>query len=218
MIRVVVFDVGETLVDETRNYAEWADWLGVARHTFSAVFGAAISAGKHQSVVYEHFRPGIDMAVERQRRARLGQPESIREEDLYADARGCMEELKSMGLRVGIARNRKTRDNSLESLNLPVDMIASSGEWGVSKPDPGFFRKLIDAAGIEAGEIMYVGDRVDRDIIPAKATGLRTAWIRRGPWANIWSGDPDVNQADWRLDSLMELPALIAADNTSQMP
>ncbi|MFF5204902.1 hypothetical protein [Streptosporangium sp. NPDC000396] len=40
MIRAVVFDVGECLVDETREYGTWADWLGVPRHTFSAVFGA----------------------------------------------------------------------------------------------------------------------------------------------------------------------------------
>ena len=30
MIKAVVFDVGETLVDESREYGTWADWLGVA--------------------------------------------------------------------------------------------------------------------------------------------------------------------------------------------
>ncbi len=32
MIDAVVFDVGETLVDETREYGTWADWLGVPKH------------------------------------------------------------------------------------------------------------------------------------------------------------------------------------------
>ena len=45
MIRAVVFDVGETLVDESREYGSWADWLGVPRHTFSSVFGAVIAEG-----------------------------------------------------------------------------------------------------------------------------------------------------------------------------
>ena len=36
MINAVVFDVSETLVDESREYGTWADWLGVPRHTFSA--------------------------------------------------------------------------------------------------------------------------------------------------------------------------------------
>ncbi len=45
MLKAVVFDVGECLVDETREYHTWADWLGVPRHTFSAVFGAVIARG-----------------------------------------------------------------------------------------------------------------------------------------------------------------------------
>ena len=43
MIGAVVFDVGECLVDETREYGTWADWLGVPRHVFSVVFGAVIA-------------------------------------------------------------------------------------------------------------------------------------------------------------------------------
>ena len=45
VVDAVVFDVGETLVDETREYGTWADWLGVPRHAFSAVFGAVIALG-----------------------------------------------------------------------------------------------------------------------------------------------------------------------------
>ena len=33
-VRAVWFDVGETLIDESREYGTWADWLGVPRHTF----------------------------------------------------------------------------------------------------------------------------------------------------------------------------------------
>lgn len=35
VIGAVVFDVGECLVNATREYGTWADWLGVPRHTFS---------------------------------------------------------------------------------------------------------------------------------------------------------------------------------------
>jgi hypothetical protein len=44
-IGAVFFDVGETIIDETREYGKWADWLGVPRRTFSAVFGAVIASG-----------------------------------------------------------------------------------------------------------------------------------------------------------------------------
>jgi len=38
-----VFDVGETLIDESRMWHEWADILGVPRFTFSAALGAVIA-------------------------------------------------------------------------------------------------------------------------------------------------------------------------------
>ncbi|MFZ0000303.1 MAG: hypothetical protein WAK76_12480 [Trebonia sp.] len=42
MIGAVVFDVGECLVDESREYGTWADWLGVPRQVFSAVIGEGL--------------------------------------------------------------------------------------------------------------------------------------------------------------------------------
>ena len=35
-------------MDESREYGTWADWLGVPRHTFSAVFGSVIAKGLQQ--------------------------------------------------------------------------------------------------------------------------------------------------------------------------
>ncbi len=61
-IEAVFFDVGETIVDETREYGTWADWLGVPRHTFSAVFGAVIAQGGDYRETLQHFRPGFDLA------------------------------------------------------------------------------------------------------------------------------------------------------------
>lgn len=58
MIDAVVFDVGETLVDETREYGTWADWLGVPRHTFSSVSGAVIALGMDYREAFQYFRPG----------------------------------------------------------------------------------------------------------------------------------------------------------------
>ena len=59
-IEAVFFDVGETIVNETREYGTWADWLGVPRHTFSAVFGAVIARGGDYRETFQHFRPGFD--------------------------------------------------------------------------------------------------------------------------------------------------------------
>ena len=37
------------------------------------------------------------------------------------------------------------------SLELPADMIATSDDWGVTKPDPAFFRQMIKVVPCEAG-------------------------------------------------------------------
>jgi HAD superfamily hydrolase (TIGR01549 family) len=217
VITAVVFDVGETLVDESREYGSWADWLGVPRHTFSSVFGAVIAEGRDYRETFEHFRPGFDLYAERARRAAAGQPETFGEGDLYPDARPAMEALRAMGVWVGVAGNQTSRaGNILRELNLPADLIATSDDWGAAKPDAAFFRALLGAVPCDAGEVVYVGDRLDNDLRPARAVGMQTAFIRRGPWGYIWERHPDMQAAaNWRMTTLAELPEIAAAVNSS---
>ena len=185
-IRAVWFDVGETLIDESREYGTWADWLGVPRHTFSAVFGAVIARGGDYREVFQHFRPGFDLGVERQARLDAGMGEYLNGQDLYADARPCLQALRDAGYFVGIAGNQTARAGRfLRELNLPCDVLATSDDWGVAKPDVEFFDKLVAVSGHDRDEIAYVGDRLDNDIAPAGQAGLFTIWVRRGPWGYI---------------------------------
>ncbi len=215
MIGAVVFDVGECLVNETREYGTWADWLGVPRHTFSAVFGAVIARGLDYRETFQVFQPGFDLDKARQQRADEGKPEWFGEDDLYPDVRPALARLRADGLWVGIAGNQTARAGGLlRGLDLPADMIATSDDWGVSKPDPGFFRRMLEEAPGGPDGILYVGDRLDNDIRPAAALGLRTALIRRGPWAVIQQDDPDADRVPtMRIDSLAELPGRVAAFN-----
>jgi HAD superfamily hydrolase (TIGR01662 family) len=212
MIRAVVFDVGECLVNETREYWTWADWLGVPRHTFSAVFGAVIAQGRDYRETFQVFRPGFDLAEEREKRASAGQPEWFGEDDLYPDVRPALSALREAGLWVGIAGNQTMRAGGiLRSLDLPSEMIATSDDWGVSKPDPGFFEAVAKEVPCGAAETLYVGDRLDNDIRPAVAAGFKTALIRRGPWGIIQQFDPEADRlATVRIDSLADLPERIA--------
>jgi len=185
-IRAVWFDVGETLIDEGREYGTWADWLGVPRHTFSAVFGAVIARGGDYREVFQHFRPGFDLERERQARMDAGIGEFLNGNDLYPDARPCLRALKDAGYFVGVAGNQTERAGRfLRELNLPCDVLATSDEWGVAKPEMGFFEHLVRVSGHELDEIAYVGDRLDNDIAPAALAGIFTAWVRRGPWGYI---------------------------------
>jgi HAD superfamily hydrolase (TIGR01662 family) len=182
VIGAVVFDVGECLVNETREYGTWADWLGIPRHVFSAVFGAVIARGLDYRETFQVFQPGFDLDKARQRRVDEGKPEWFGEDDLYPDVRPALARLRDDGLWVGIAGNQTVRAGGiLRSLELPADMIATSDDWGVTKPDPGFFRQMIKLVSRDPDQILYVGDRLDNDILPAARLGLKTALIRRGP-------------------------------------
>ncbi|MCW2929246.1 MAG: family hydrolase [Actinomycetia bacterium] len=207
----VVFDVGETLLDDTREFGAWADWLGVPRHTFSAVLGAVTAAGRNNAETFQYFRPGFDLAAERELREAAGKGEAYSEADLYPDVRPALFALRDMGLWVGIAGNQTAKAGCiLHEMDLPADLIATSSDWGVAKPDPAFFGRLIEAVPGKPGEIVYVGDHRDNDLVPAKAAGLRAALVRRGPWGHLWADDPGViGLADWRVSSLSELPALL---------
>ncbi len=212
MIRSVVFDVGETLLDDTREWGRWADWLGVPHHTFSAVIGSVVSSGRNVVEAFDYFRPGFDLASERALRETAGVGERIEEQDLYPDVRSGMRALREAGFWVGVAGNQSSRAAELlRGLDLPSDMIETSGEWGVSKPSPDFFSRVIEMAPGAPGEIVYVGDHRDLDVVPARKAGLRTVLIRRGPWGHLWAEDPITQaNADWVIEALEELPSLLA--------
>jgi len=215
-IRSVFFDVGETIVDESREYGTWADWLGVPRHTFSAVFGAVIARGLDYRETFQVFRPGFDLAEERERRAAAGQPESFSEENLYADARPCLASLRDQGLLVGLAGNQTARAESiLRALDLPVDVIGTSDGWGVEKPSAAFFDQVVAEAGCAPGHVLYVGDRLDNDIRPAQIAGMATVLVRRGPWGFVLDDPAVAERCLFRINSLVELPELVRKHNES---
>ena len=147
-IRAVWFDVGEVLINETREYGTWADWLGIPRHTFSAVFGAVIARGEDYREVFRYFRPDFDLDAARQARLDEGLGEYLNGLDLYPDIRPCLQALKDTGYFVGIAGNQTTRAGQfLRELNLPCDVLATSEDWGLTKPNRAFFSKLIAVSG-----------------------------------------------------------------------
>ncbi|WP_031137649.1 MULTISPECIES: HAD family hydrolase [Streptomyces] len=211
MIRAVIFDVGETITRDDRYWASWADWLDVPRHTLSALVGAVVAQGRDNADALRLARPGIDVAAEYRAREAAGRGERLDESDLYGDVRPALAELQRLGARVVVAGNQTARAGELlRALDLPADLVVTSGEWGVAKPSGEFFRRVIDVADAAPAETVYVGDHPANDVMPAAAAGLRTAHLRRGPWGHLWADDPNiVETADWRIDSLMDLTGIV---------
>lgn len=209
-IRAVVFDVGETLVDETRHWAEWADWLGVPRFTFFAAFGAVIERGWHHRRVFGLVKRGFNDAAESARRRAAGWRYTLEPGDFYPDALPCLRELGAAGFKVGVVGNQpEAAETSLAAMDVRADFIASSARWGVEKPDAAFFAKVAEAAGEPPHAIAYVGDHPHNDIAPAKAAGMAAVFIRRGPWAIAHESSPAAASADLKVETLQGLASLL---------
>src|SRR5271166_4545793 len=147
-IRAVCFDVGETLIDETRHWGEWADFLGVPRLTLFATLGMTMARGESHRRVFDLFRPDLDLATARKLRHAQGWRYDFVAEDLYPDAIPCLAELRERGIKVLVAGNQPIEaEAALERIGLPADVIASSAGWGVAKPDAEFFARIVAAAG-----------------------------------------------------------------------
>ncbi|MDL4814531.1 HAD family hydrolase [Actinomadura opuntiae] len=213
-IQAVFFDLGETLINEGEIYGRWADWLGVPRHTFLTKLGAILATGGGHRDVFEYFRPGFDLEAEQKRRVEAGVSNGFGVDDLYPDARACLRALREQGLYVGIAGNQPVEAaEQAEALGLDTDVIGISDVWGVEKPSPEFFERCAQIADVLPDRVLYVGDRIDNDVRPAIAFGMKAAFLRRGPWGHIQEDAEALAACLFVLDDLDGLPDLVARHN-----
>ena len=204
--QVVCFDVGYTLIDETRSRLAWAARLEVSPDRLFATLRETIELGDPQPNrrALQKLRPDLDF--ESERAAIAGRPGAsiFVVDDIYSDARPSLLQLRAAGFRLGAAGNMVTdSERVLIRSGLPLDFVGSSERWGVAKP---LGDRIIEVAGAQPESIVYVGDRIDNDVIPARKAGMRTVLIRRGLWSGVHA---DKAQADASISALMELPAVL---------
>jgi HAD superfamily hydrolase (TIGR01509 family) len=209
VLTTVVFDVGETLVDETPQWAAWARWLDVPAFTLYAAMGGLIARGADHREVVPLLRPGRTFEQERSARNAAGSPWPAPE--LYPDALPCLRTLRREQWTVVVGGNQPVAFQRLvEELELPVDLVTSSGELGAEKPAPEFYLRLAERAGAAPEQCVHVGDRVDNDVVGAAAVGMTVVHLQRGPWGLLHADDPAAQTPDvHRLRSLDPLPALL---------
>ncbi|MFH9683152.1 HAD family hydrolase [Streptomyces globisporus] len=216
-METIVLGIGETLVRDDRHWASWANWLGVPPHTLGALVGAAVAQGREPTDALRILRPDMDVEEAYRARAAAGRGEHLDESDLYQDVRPALGELRAAGIRVVVAGNGTVRAGELlRALDLPADLVVTSDEWGVRKPDPEFFARVAEVADAAPEATLYVGDHPADDLFPAAAAGMRTAHLRRGPYGHWWAEHPDVVETvDFRIDALTELVGLVASSSAA---
>jgi FMN phosphatase YigB (HAD superfamily) len=207
-VRAIFFDVGETLIDEHRLYRDYAMRMDVSYEYFLTTMEAAMERREPVRNIFSIVKPGFDFKAARAQREAEGKTFAIGAHDLYPDVVACLATLKARGYFIGIAGNQPTSaEPTLRGCGLAADFYATSDGWGVAKPDPKFFEKVLDAAGCEPSQIAYVGDRVDNDALPSLAAGMRPILVRRGPWGRAQWNWPEATKAHLKIETLAELPA-----------
>ena len=178
IIRWFFFDLGSTLIDETE-----AD-LHRIHDMISGTDVTVETYLKKRLEMIKHGEPGDLAAMDFFGLKKT--PWHTEDEKPYPDAIPTLEELKRNGFKLGVIANqnlgtvdRLAKWNMLEYF----DVIASSAELGVAKPDHKIFQWALDRAQCLAQEAVMIGDRLDNDVAPANQLGMHTVRILQGQGA-----------------------------------
>ena len=198
-VRWLFFDIGSTLVDETKCYEKrFLELSEQAEVPYTDTLKIALDA----------FRQGKKGDHVCAKQYGLAIPKWHHElETAYPDAIDTVRRLKERGYRLGIIANQGFgSENRLKGFGLHeyFDIILSSAEAGVAKPNPAIFLRALCRAECDPKNAYMIGDRLDNDIAPAKHLGMRTVWIKQG-FGAFAQPQSDTETPDVTVKSLKEL-------------
>lgn len=198
-IRWIFFDVGSTLVDETEAY----------NHRIR-------DAIEDTDITFEQF---CERRIFFQKQNLKGDLEAMKffglkktpwhteDERLYPRTADVLKELLQRGYKLGVIANQSEGTaRRLEQWGILscFDVVAASAEEGVAKPDAEIFRRSLLRASCNPENAVMVGDRLDNDIAPAKALGMKTVWIKQG--MSVFCSPNNTDETpDFTISELSEL-------------
>ena len=249
MIKAVLFDLGGTLhcSDTPKGRDLWfarrviermSDYgvpLAVAPEELAAALGVNSEIYKHESERTLRELPAAEiwsgyylrgMGVRREQLEPFAEelsflydyerPRVMRRERL----RETMEQLRDMGLRLGVISNiisRSVVPHFLAEYDIDryMDCVITSAETGIRKPSPEIFRIAERELGLAPEELAYVGDTISRDVRGTRNAGWRLMIQIRNP--SIAHRDAGLENSgyapDYMIDGLWEIPEIIAKEN-----
>lgn len=201
-IRVIGFDLDDTLWDESRATAAAARAL---HDRFGGDLAFDVFLAHWRRLSSHHFdafaRGEISHLEQRRRRVREAlalvgtTPDPAEVDHLCAayqeayervwtpapDASHVLGTLRARGFSLALITNgeghQQRRKLARMGLADGFDWILVSGEVGVAKPDPRIFEALLRLSHCQPSEVLFIGDRLDKDVLPARALGLAALQI-----------------------------------------
>ena len=198
-LKWIFFDMGSTLIDETEAYNH---------RVRDMLTGTDISFETFDQMRISLARQGYDGNSEAIKQLGLEKtPWHVEDEVLFSDVGETLKALCQKRYHLGIIANQAPgSEKRLAAWGVLkyFDRVIASSEVGLAKPDRAIFQKALKLAACKADESMMVGDRLDNDIAPAKAIGMKTVWLKRG-LSQYQSANLGHGIADYQIDTLSAL-------------
>jgi HAD superfamily hydrolase (TIGR01509 family) len=118
-----------------------------------------------------------------------------------------LEALRARGLKLALVSNTASPRWLLEpilerqGITERVDAVVLSSEVGKRKPHPAIFEKALRGLDVPSVEALFVGDRLEADVLGASRVGMKTV---QAVWFRADEGPPGV-EADYQAFTLMDV-------------
>lgn len=135
---------------------------------------------------------------------------------LFEDVKPCLLKLKNLSIKTAIITDglpikqyEKILRLGLEEL---IDLVVISDEIGIRKPNPKLFDYCLKKFQLRGEETIYVGDRIEKDIIPALLNNIHSVYIHRGGKYDTHKTGlriPEETKPEFEITDLNEIFAII---------
>jgi HAD superfamily hydrolase (TIGR01509 family) len=215
LVEMVFFDIGGVMYDDTVYARSWMRALRESGGEFSdeefdreyAAARAEQSGSFRRRLTRRFLGTAADLDAVEARAARYwAYPPTA----LFLDVIACLEALEGR-YRLGVIANQPTSVRAAmerDGLARFFEVWGVSDDLGLQKPDPELFSHVLATASVSPNRTVMVGDRLDYDMRPAKAAGMRVIWVLRGEAPD----DPTPEQlaeTDGAVRTLAELPVML---------
>ena len=192
------FDIGSTLINEEKAYQDRIEQvIAETNITYDTFY-------QRMLVLFQEGLKGDLIALQEYSLERPKWKSEL--EILYPDAKIVLETLHNR-YKIGVIANQLPNlEKRLENFGIRqwIDLIISSADCGFSKPSSKIFQLALQQTSCSASSATMIGDRLDNDIAPAKALGMKTIWIKQGFSAYSPIQSPS-EEPDFTVNSLSDL-------------
>jgi putative hydrolase of the HAD superfamily len=209
MIKAVVFDLDNTLVD----------FMSMKRRAIDAAIDAMVDAGlelqpqeihdridaiyKERGIEYQQVFDDLIYNIFQKIDHRVlasGKP--------YAHVTATLMELIRRGIKLAVLTDAPSREAWLRLCYINFhhffDVAVTFDDTGERKPSEKPFRMALNKLGVKPEEALMVGDWPERDVVGAKAVGMKTAFARYGDTFGTKEHD-----ADYELKDISDLLKIV---------